>query len=82
MNDMEKVPILIYEKEISFRNKIIKFLIGTIIMLIITLGITIYLFSSFVGSYDRISYDQNGNGINNYNTGEQGDLINESEITN
>ena len=46
----------------------------------------VLVFASNVGwliyesMYDTISYDQDGSGLNNINTGKQGDLIREPEI--
>lgn len=81
-NKIKSVPLLIYENEMKHKTNIIKGLFTIILVLTIVLGIAIYMFISFIGSFDRVSYDQNGEGINNVNTGKQGDVINESTITN
>ena len=40
------------------------------------------MFVLFMGKYNIVGYDQDGKGINNINSGEQGDVINESTIKN
>lgn len=53
------------------QQKVIYFLITTIIALFA--GFLLFLYQ-----YDFVSYTQDGNGYNNINTGEQGDVINGS----
>ena len=79
-NKTKSVPLLIYENEMKHKTNIIKGLLGIILALIIVLGLTVYLFMSFISLYDYSKYKQDGNGINNINSGSQGDLINESNI--
>lgn len=81
-NTSKAVPLIIYESEMKHKTNIIKGLLVLLFLLIGVLGITIYLFMSFIGSYDYVGYSQDGDGINNVNTGSQGDIINESDITN
>lgn len=78
---MEKVPLLVYENEMKSKNKII--FIQSILLAIISiiLGISIYLFVSFISSFDFVGYDQSGD-INSINSGTQGDIINGSKTTN
>lgn len=81
MNDkkeMVTVPYIAYEKEMSGKNTIIKFLIFTIIVFIIAFVIMIKTFMTFIDSHEFKSYNQDGNGVNNINTGMQGDITNES----
>ena len=78
----KSVPLIIYESEMQHKTSIIKWLITVICLLILVLGIAVWLFVSFINNYNFVGYDQNGEGINNVNTGEQGDIINESTITN
>lgn len=79
-NKAKSVPLIIYENEMQHKTNIIKGLFVMLGLSFAVLGITIYLFMSFIGSYDFTSYAQNGNGINNLNNGTQGDVINESNI--
>ena len=68
---MVSVPYIAYEKEMEAKNKII-------ICLIITIILIVFMFMSFINKHDFTSYDQDGNGINNINSGTQGDVSNES----
>ena len=81
-NESKSVPLLIYESEMKHKTNIIKGLLAIIFLLIVVLGISVFLFISFINSFNFIGYNQNGKGINNVNSGTQGDLINESTITN
>lgn len=75
------VPFIAYEKEMSEKNKIITLMSTIIFTLIISIAFICYMFMSFINSHDYRNYDQNGNGQNNINEGTQGDVINESTIT-
>ena len=79
-NKAKSVPLIIYENEMKHKTNIIKGLISLLFVLTIIFGIAVYLFMSFIGSYDFYGYTQDGEGINNVNTGKQGDVINESTI--
>lgn len=81
MKESKSVPLIIYESEMQHKTNIIKGLIALLFLLVIIFGISVYMFIAFINSYDFVGYDQTGEGINNVNTGEQGDVINESEIT-
>lgn len=81
-NEVKSVPLIIYESEMKHKTNIIKWLFSIIISLIIVLFISIYLFLSFINSYDFVGYEQDGDGINNINTGQQGDVINGPKTTN
>lgn len=81
-NKIKSVPLLIYENEMKHKTNIIKGLFAIILVLIIVLGVAVCLFMNFINSYDFYGYTQDGKGINNVNTGKQGDIINESEINN
>ena len=75
------IPLIVYENEMKYKTNIISKLIAAIIILTICLGLTIYLFMSFINSYDYVEYNQDGEGFNNINAGYQGDVINESTVT-
>lgn len=81
-NESKSVPLIIYESEMKHKTNIIKGLFAIILILILVFALTIYLFMSFINSYDFVGYEQDGEGINNINTGQQGDIINESTIKN
>lgn len=82
MKESKSVPLIIYESEMQHKTNIIKGLIALLFLLVIIFGISVYMFIAFINSYSFVGYDQDGEGINNVNTGEQGDVINESTIKN
>ena len=75
---MVNVPFIAYEKDIEHRNSIIKFMFAIIIVLVIILGLSFYMFMSFINNFEFSKYYQEGHGLNNINEGTQGDVINES----
>lgn len=81
-NKAKSVPLLIYENEMKHKTNIIKWLFIVLFTVIVLFGISTFLFIRFISSYDRVSYNQDGKGVNNVNTGNQGDIINESTIKN
>ena len=81
-NKAKSVPLLIYENEMKHKKHIIVGLFTILGLTILVLGVAICLFIKFISSYDFYGYTQDGKGINNVNTGEQGDVINESTINN
>ena len=80
-NKTISIPLIVYENEMKYKTSIITKLITVLITLIICFGITIYLFISFINSYDYVEYNQDGEGFNNINSGYQGDVVNGSKIT-
>ena len=78
MKEMRSVPMPIYENEMKSKNNIIKALFAFLFLTIIVLGVVIYMFMSFISAYDYGGYNQDGDGINNVNTGTQRDIYNES----
>ena len=70
------------ESIISTGERHIKRLIIIIILCILLLFISNGLWLYAWTQYDYIGYDQDGDGINNVNLGEQGNITNEPEIDN
>ena len=79
-NESKSVPLIIYESEMKHKTNIIKGLLAIIFVLIVVFGAIISMFISFINAHDIVGYDQNGDGLNNINSGSQGDVINESTI--
>lgn len=75
-NNIVNVPYILYEKEMGNKSTIIKMLIGIVITFAIMFTLTLFMFMKFINSHDYVSYAQDGNGQNNINTGEQGDVTN------
>lgn len=80
-SSMINVPYIAYEKEMEHKNAVIKIMGASVICLIVTIVLVVYMFMSFINAHDFRNYAQDGNGVNNINEGTQGDLINESSVT-
>ena len=75
-NDMAVMPIAQHEKDQQRLMSIIKKQFIAIIVLICLLFGSFALFVWYESQFETISYEQDGEGINNVNYGEQGDLLN------
>jgi hypothetical protein len=78
-NDMAVMPIAQHEKDQQRLMSIIKKQFIAIIVLICLLFGSFGLFVWYESQFETISYEQDGEGINNVNYGEQGDLNNGAE---
>lgn len=81
-NDMAVMPIAQHEKDQQRLMSIIKKQFVAIIILICLLFGSFGLFVWYESQFETISYEQDGEGINNVNYGEQGDLNNGAESEN
>ena len=73
---MVTVPYIAYEKAMDDKKLVIKIMSSIIISLVVAIVVTIVLFMSFINKCNFTSYDQDGNGVNNINSGTQGDVSN------
>lgn len=77
----ETVPYFAYEGEINRQERHIKRLWIALIVAIILIFASNGAWLLYESLYDTISYSQDGAGLNNINTGEQGDVYGaDSEI--
>lgn len=72
------VPFFVYETEVA-RNerttrRLIIALVIAIILLFISNALWLYAWTQYDYSSDAVTYSQDGEGFNNINTGEQGDI--------
>ena len=81
-NDMAVMPIAQNEKDQQRLMSIIKKQFVAIIVLICLLFGSFGLFVWYESQFETLSYEQDGEGINNVNYGEQGDLNNGAESEN
>ena len=81
-NDMAVMPIAQHEKDQNRLMSIIKKQWIAIILLICMLFGALGLFVWYESQFETISYEQDGEGINNVNYGEQGNLNNGAESEN
>ena len=75
------VPYVVHESAMARAERVIKRQWIAIILLICMLFGAFGLFVWYESLYETISYEQDGEGINNVNLGEQGDLNNGSKGT-
>lgn len=73
------VPYVVHESAMARAERVIKRQWIAIILLICMLFSSFGLFVWYESLYETISYEQDGEGINNVNIGEQGDLNNGSK---
>lgn len=74
-----KIPFVAHESEVTRLEKIIKRQwIAMIIMICMIFGCFAGLIW-YESQFDTMTYEQDGNGINNLNYGQQGDVHNEPE---
>lgn len=78
-NDMAVMPIAQHEKDQQRLMSIIKKQWITIVLLACLLFGSFGLFVWYESQFETISYEQDGEGINNVNLGEQGDFNNGSK---
>jgi hypothetical protein len=76
------VPYVVHESEVSRLDRIIKRQWVALIVLICLLFGSFAMFVWYESQFETISYEQDGEGINNVNYGEQGDLNNGAESEN
>ena len=74
-----KIPFAAHESAMARAERVIKRQWIAIILLICMLFGAFGLFVWYESLYETISYEQDGEGINNVNLGEQGDLNNGSK---
>lgn len=81
-DDMAVMPIAQHEKDQNRLMSIIKWLIAIAIILIVLLVGSNVGWLIYESQFETITYQQDGEGINNVNYGEQGDLNNGAESEN
>lgn len=81
-NDIAVMPIAQHEKDQQRLMSIIKKQFVAIIVLICLLFGSFGLLVWYESQFETLSYEQDGEGINNVNYGEQGDLNNGAESEN
>ena len=81
-NDIAVMPIAQHEKDQQRLMSIIKKQFVAIIVLICLLFGSFGLFVWYESQFETLSYEQDGEGINNVDYGEQGDLNNGAESEN
>lgn len=68
------VPYIVFESEMARMERVIKRLWITILALIAIIAVGVTAFFWYESQFETISYQQDGEGLNNINTGSQGDI--------
>ena len=76
------VPYVVHESAMARQERQIKRLWIALILAISLLFASFGMFVWYESQFETISYEQDGDGLNNVNLGEQGDLINGAESEN
>ena len=76
------VPYVVHESSVSRLERIIKRQWIALVVAICMLFGTFALFVWYESQFETMTYEQDGEGINNVNYGEQGDLNNGTESEN
>ena len=82
LNDMPPVPFAAHESTVARQERQIKRMWIALIVAISMLFASFALFVWYEAQFETITYEQDGEGINNVNYGEQGNLNNGTESEN
>lgn len=74
MDKPNDVPYIVFESEIARLERVITRLWITILALITVIAVGVTAFFWYESQFETISYQQDGEGLNNINTGSQGDI--------
>ena len=75
--ERDSVPFIVHEGIVSRQERIIKRLIVALIITISLMFVTNCIWIYYEMQFETVTYNQDGEGINNVNTGTQGDVDNE-----
>ena len=76
----DAVPYIVHEDAMVRNERFVKRLIISLVISILLMFTTNIVWIYWWNQYDTVSYDQDGAGINNINTGGQGDILNEPTV--
>ena len=82
LKDMPPMPFAAHESAVARQERQIKRMWIALIVAISMLFASFALFVWYEAQFETIAYEQDGEGINNVNYGEQGDLNNGAESEN
>ena len=78
-NAPESVPYIVHESSMARMERQIKRLLITLLVVVVMLFASNTGWLIYESQFETITYEQDGEGINNVNLGEQGDLNNGTE---
>lgn len=79
--DNKDVPYIVHEAALMRAEKTIKRLTVIAILSIVLMFVSNFAWMYEWTQFDTVSYEQDGEGINNVNVGTQGDVLNGTEST-
>jgi predicted metal-binding membrane protein len=80
MEEQMTVPYIVYESAMARSERHIKRLVIALIVSVVMIAVTNIAWLYYESQFDTMEYSQDGAGINNINTGEQGDILNGTEV--
>ena len=75
--ERDSVPFIVHEGIVSRQERTIKRLVIALIITITLMFVTNCIWIYYEMQFETVTYSQDGEGINNVNTGTQGDVDNE-----
>lgn len=75
--ERDSVPFIVHEGIVSRQERTIKRLVIALIIAISLMFVTNCIWIYYETQFETVTYNQDGKGINNVNTGTQGDVDNE-----
>ena len=75
--ERDNVPFIVHEGIVSRQERTIKRLVIALIITISLMFVTNCIWIYYEIQFETVTYNQDGEGINNVNTGTQGDVDNE-----
>ena len=79
MDENRNVPYIVYESAMTRAERTIKRLTTIAIIAIVLMFVSNFAWMYEWLKFDTISYEQDGEGVNNVNLGTQGDVLNGTE---
>lgn len=79
-NEQMTVPYIVHESAMARNERHIKRLVIALIVAVVMIAVTNIAWLYYESQFDTMEYSQDGAGINNINTGEQGNILNGTEV--
>lgn len=80
MEEQMTVPYIVHESAMARSERHIKRLVIALIVAVVMIAVTNIAWLYYESQFDTMEYSQDGAGINNINTGEQGNILNGTEV--
>ena len=80
MEEQMTVPYIVHESAMARSERHIRRLVIALIVAVVMIAVTNIAWLYYESQFDTMEYSQDGAGINNINTGEQGNILNGTEV--